>query len=108
MGRYISVNNIPVATTVEASSAYTAQINDRILADTTSGVFTITLPLSPLDGDTIQVIDIASQFATNVLTVGRNGSNINGAAEDLDLDITGSIVSFVYTNATIGWFIASA
>lgn len=108
MGRYISVNNIPVSTTVEASSNYQALVNDRVLADTTSSSFTVTLPASPIDGDTVQIIDVTSQFSTNALTVGRNSELINSTAEDLVLDVAGAIVSLVYTNSTYGWVISSS
>jgi len=106
MGRYISVNNLPTSTTVEVTTAYTATVYDRILADSTGAAFTITLPATPLDGDTVQIIDVASQFGTNNVTVARNGELINGVADDLVLDVVGSVVSLVYTGATYGWVIS--
>lgn len=109
MGRFISTTGTASPTLTERSSAYTASSNDRILADTSSAAFTITLPAvaNVMDGDQIQIIDINSNFATNNCTVGRNGHNINGTAEDLILDLDGIICTLLYTGATNGWVITS-
>ena len=88
------------------SSAYTAVSGDLILADTTSAAFTITLPASPSVGDFVQIVDAASKFATNKLTVGRNGSNIMALAENLDMDVANTSVTFVYQGSTQGWRIS--
>ena len=63
MGRYITTTGTAGATTREVSTTFSALVNDRILADTSSSAYTITLPAnaSLLDGDIIQVIDIFKQ-----------------------------------------------
>ena len=91
---------------INRSSAYTAVKYNRILADTTSAAFTITLPASPSVGDWVHIVDAASKFSTNKLTVGRNGSNIMGLAENLDMDVNNTSVVFVYQGATQGWRIS--
>lgn len=78
---------------------YTAASGDKILADTTAGTFTVTLPASPVLGDNVIIADAGSWQTTN-LTVARNGSTIEGAAEDLVLDIPNIQVEFVYDGAT--------
>lgn len=78
---------------------YTAVSGDKILADTTAGTFTVTLPASPVLGDTIIIADAGSWQTTN-LTVGRNGSTIEAATEDLVLDIPNIQVEFVYDGTT--------
>lgn len=88
------------------SSAYTAVSGDRILADTTSAAFTITMPASPVVGDYVQIVDAASKFDTNKLTVARNGSNIMGLAENLDMDVKNVSVTLVYQGSTQGWRIS--
>lgn len=88
------------------TSAYTAVTKDRILADTTSAAFTITLPATPTVGDEVTIIDAAGTFATNNLTVGRNGVNILGTAQDLVLDIANDGVNLVYASASRGWVIS--
>lgn len=96
--------------TVSGSSAwvtktanYTAVDKDRILADTTSSAFTITLPATPTAGQEVTISDAGGTFSTNNLTIGRNGSNILGLAQDLVLDVSNDSVNLVYYNGTRGW-----
>lgn len=78
---------------------YTIAHNEGVIANTSGGSFTITLPASPSAGDQVFIADGAS-FATNALTVARNGSTIEGAAEDLVLDVVGVNVQLIYTGST--------
>lgn len=73
---------------------------EGVLANTTSGAFTVTLPATPATGSQCFIADHSATFATNNLTVGRNGSTINGTAADLTLDISGVSVQFVYNGTT--------
>jgi hypothetical protein len=84
---------------VKKTSNYTTQNADRILADTTTATFTITLPSSPSAGDTILIAD-GGNWATNNLIIARNGNTIEGAAEDFVLDIPGIRVDLVYSGTT--------
>jgi hypothetical protein len=84
---------------VRKTANYTAVDQEGIIADTTSGTFTITLPASPEEGATVIISDGAN-FEANNLIVGRNGSTIEGDAEDLTLDIAGVSVTFVYDGST--------
>lgn len=78
---------------------YTAVLNERIIADTTAGQFTITLPGTPSIGDSVLIAD-GHDWATTPLIVGRNGSTIESIADDLLLDIKGATVEFVYDSTT--------
>ena len=73
---------------------------DGVLANTTSAAFTVNLPASPSTGFQCIIADHSATFGTNNLTVGRNGSTINGTAADLVLDINGVSVQFVYNGTT--------
>ena len=55
-------------------------------ADTSSAAFTVTLPAAPSAGDIVALSDYTGTWGTNNITVGRNSSNINGAAADLVLN----------------------
>jgi hypothetical protein len=77
-------------------------------ADTTSAAFTITLPSSPAAGAVVGIADYANTFATNNLTVGRNGSNIGGVANNGILSTNGLSVTFVYVDATQGWIVTDS
>jgi len=81
------------------TSNYTSANNDAILADTSGGVWTLTLPSSPGVGDLVRVLD-GSDWATNNLTVARNGSTVEGDAADLVMNIGGVSVDFVYDGST--------
>jgi len=82
---------------------YTAVANDFLGADTALGTFTITLPASPSAGQQIRIFDAGGEFATNNLTIGRNGNNIAGLASDLILDQSDIDLLLVYYNGTRGW-----
>ena len=86
-------------TYVRKTSAYTAKDKEGVIADTTGGAFTVTLPATPALGATVTIVD-GGAWGTNNLTVGRNGSTIDGASENLVLDITGSAVDFIYDGTT--------
>jgi hypothetical protein len=77
-------------------------------ADTTSAAFTITLPATPAAGAVVGIADYANTFATNNLTVDRNGSNIGGVANDAILSTNGVSITFVYVDATQGWIVTDS
>jgi len=64
--------------------------------DCSSAAVTITLPASPALGDKIGVYDRGGDASTNNITVGRNGKNIKGAAEDYIIDLAYGNVTFDY------------
>jgi len=85
------------------TSAYTASDGDLILADTSGGAFSITLPASPSTGDTIKFIDAKGTYQTNNLTILRNSENILGTADDLTCNIEDAKFSMTYTDSVEGW-----
>jgi|TARA_B110000908_G_scaffold172617_1_gene241359 hypothetical protein len=109
MGRYITTTGTAGVTTREISTTFSATVNDRVLANTASSAYTITLPVnsSLLVNDTIQIIDISNNAASNNLTLARNSSLINGSAENLTIDVSGAIVTLIYTGSTYGWVVGS-
>jgi len=87
-----------------ASTTVTVQAGAQILANTSTGAWTLTLPASPATGDEVSIIDSNYKFNTNNLTIGRNGSNIANTAVDLVVNTQGAAFTLVYSgNATIGW-----
>ena len=110
MGRYIT-NTLTYATsTVSTGVSYNASVNDRVLC--TAGSITITLPNttadggSLLEGDTVQIVDVTGVAGSSAITVARNGANIQGAAENLTIDINNAAPILIYTGATYGWVIS--
>lgn len=84
---------------VRKTTTYTANVGDRIIADTSGGAFTITLPLSPQTGNSVVFVD-GSDWSVNNLTVARNGATIEGLAENLVMDIQSIRVDLVYDGTT--------
>ena len=87
--------------------AYTAVEGDQLLIDTSGGgigsAVTVTLPASPSVGSEVTFIDSGANFASNNLTIARNGSNILGAASNLVVSTNGAAFTLVFVNATRGW-----
>jgi len=100
-----AAGGLSAATTKTA--AYTAVAGDVIAANTiTTGAFSITLPASPTAGQKPIIIfdsgttDVINGFATNNLTVLRNGSTINTLSDDVTFSTKGVSVIFEYIAGT--------
>lgn len=77
------------------ATTYTALVGERILADTSGGTWTLTLPATPTEGAQVQVADHGGDWGTNNLTLSGNGSNIEGAAT-LSARVLGDMFTLVY------------
>src|SRR5210317_1675481 len=89
--------------TADGSTATSAVAGNGYFIDTTSATHTLTLPSSPSIGDKIAIKDYAGTFATNNLTIGRNGNNIQGVANDSQISTNKASLILVYSDATKGW-----
>jgi hypothetical protein len=103
-GRYLGFDSdFTVFSTnfIEKTSNFTAVTAGRYAINTSGGQFTATLPANPTTGDYVKLIDVANLSAAGKsLLVGRNGSTIEGAAEDFDLDIGQNVIEFIFINNT--------
>lgn len=109
-GRVAAVESISGSDWViktNADTPYTASDGDKIAGDTSGGVLTVTLPATPSNTDSVRVRDAVRNSSTNAITIGRNGSNIAGAAADFTIDVDGADFEFVYVGATHGWSVNS-
>ena len=66
--------------------------------DTTAGEVIITLPTNPNDNDIVGFVDFKSNFDNNRLIVARNGKNIMGLAEDLEVTSKNIAFKLIYKN----------
>ena len=66
----------------------------------------LTLPASPVIGTTITVAD-AGYFGPNNLTILRNGSTINNIADNLNLNLSNTISTLIYTGNTWNYITTS-
>jgi hypothetical protein len=92
-------NTAPGLSYARKTTTYTAAAGEFIIADTSGGSWTLTLPATPSTGDIVIVSD-GDDWTTNNLTIGRNGSTIEGDAADMTMNIGGVSVSFVYDGTT--------
>lgn len=92
---------------VRKTANYTAVAGDKIVADTTAASFTITLPASPTVGESVILAD-GGNWETNNLIVARNGSTIEGTAENLTIDINSIQLELVYDGTTWQIYAATA
>jgi hypothetical protein len=89
--------------TTPKTTGFTAVSGNGYFCDTTSAAFTVTLPATPAAGDIVAIADYNGTALTNAITIGRNSSNINGAAADLTIIANYSAITLVYVDATSGW-----
>ena len=85
------------------TATFTAVSGEGYFCNTSGGAFTLNLPSSPSVGDIVALKDYGSSFATNNLTVGRGGSNLNGSAGDFTAATNNLSLTLVYADATKGW-----
>ena len=88
---------------VTGDSPITAVSGKGYFLNTTAGTITLNLPTSPSAGDIVSVKDYARTFATNEVTLGRGGSNMDGVAADTPLATNGLSITTIYVDATRGW-----
>jgi len=88
------------------TTGFTAVAGNGYFVNTTSGAITVTLPASASLGDQIAIKDYAGTFASNNLTIGRNGHNIQGVANDSVISTNRASLVLVYVDSTKGWIYA--
>ena len=87
----------------DGSTSTTGVAGRGYFINTTSAAHTFTLPISATRGDTIAIVDYAETFATNNLTIARNGHNIQGVANNSFISTNRASVTLVYVDVTKGW-----
>ena len=82
------------------TTSLTATANTQYIANTlTTGPFNLTLPATPVTGTTITIVD-GGNFGSNNLTIVRNGSTIQGVADNLALNLGKTTSYLVYDGTT--------
>ena len=85
------------------TGTFTAVSGEGYFVNTTSGGVTGNLPASPSAGDIVAFADYAGTAGTNTITIGRNGSNIEGSAQDGAINQNRDSITLVYVDGTQGW-----
>ena len=92
-------STISGATTVESSKGY--------ILDSSSAAFTVTMPASPEEGDSVGFAGL-SDIETNNITVDLNSLNMNGSSDDLIIDLNYCYFEMLYTgDASVGWVLSN-
>ena len=79
---------------------FTAVPGQSVQVDTSVQAVTLTLPSSPVQNDSIQIVDGGGTFDTRNLTIARNGKTIMGHAEDLVVNYNLASFGLVYNGTT--------
>lgn len=112
-------SNKPILVTLEGGVEIPIQVTDvdspytiadgtstsirTFLCDTSGGILTVNLPVTPVDGEIINIKRVTTDG--NDLTIGRSGFNIEGAAADIvDTNITLVNYQLQFSSIT-GWWI---
>ena len=89
--------------TTKKTAGFTGVSGNGYFIDTSSGAITVNLPASPSAGDIMALADYAGTAGINAITVGRNGSNIEGLAADAKIETNRESKTLVFVDATQGW-----
>ena len=89
--------------TSDGSTVTTMEATKGYFIDNTSAAGIVKLPTSASAGDTIAIKDYAGNFGTNALVIQRNGHNIQGVANDQQIETNRASLVLVYVDATKGW-----
>jgi hypothetical protein len=85
---------------------YTAEVFDRVIADTGNGSIILTLPESPSDSDRIAVVDISGTFDRFPLIIRTNPVSeelLNASSDDWIVNIRDAHLELFYHAATGQW-----
>ena len=89
------------------SGATTAESSRGYILKSSGGVFTVTLPAAPEEGDVVGFVGLGD-IETNNITVSMNGLNMNGASDDLVIDLNYCYFEMLYTgDASTGWVLSN-
>jgi hypothetical protein len=106
LGIVEAINTAFSSSWAAVTSNISASAGDKLMADTTGGVFTITLPSSASTGDYIRIMDPRGSWATNNLTIAKTGlQKINGVASNFTASAASREYELVYYAATDNWIL---
>jgi len=88
---------------VTVTSNYSAQIGDRIAADTSQDSFTITLPNNVSNFNEITIVDPNYLWGDRPLTIQPGGNLVEGLVQSLICDVAGLEIKLRYEGGFYGW-----
>jgi len=91
---------------VVTTTSLAAVSNTFYIVNSAGGPVTITLPASPVEGDTVKFQDYSGTFGTNNLTVANNSNKIMRTTDNMTVSTSGASFTLEYTDAASGWLMA--
>jgi hypothetical protein len=111
-GFSIEVMAVGTVSFATVSNANDAKYTPNLISSATTAVAgnlyvftasaTLTLPLSPSNGDTVK---ISNRSSVETCVIARNSSKIMGLEEDMTIDTAFASFELIYTGSTQGWVI---
>ena len=89
------------------TSSFTAVTGKGYFVNTTNAGITVTMPSSPIAGDSIGIIDYAGTASTNTITL-SSSNNIEGSSSEKIVNYTRGAIRISYSDATQGWLVSAA
>ena len=89
------------------TSSFTAAINKGYFVNTTSGSITVTMPSSPIMGNSIGIIDYAGTATSFNITV-ASSNNIQGSSNNRVINYTRGAIRITYSDSIQGWVVSAA
>lgn len=100
MGRMDFRVSQPALVLQRITSNYTLAPGEGVSVDTTAGPLDITLPASPALNDSVIIADGGGDKIFKPAFIRRNGSTINGVADDLEFNVPLTRLSLVFDSTT--------
>ena len=89
------------------TSSFTAVNGNGYFVNTTSGSITVTMPSSPIVGNSIGIIDYAGTATSNTITL-TSSNNIQGSSSNKNINYTRGAIRISYSDNTQGWVVTAA
>jgi hypothetical protein len=103
----LEVRNLPDRTIttrwIEVTSNRTLVSGEKAIIDTSTTPIIVSLPLSPVLGDEVRIVDGSGNASNNNITIYGNGSNIEASTSNVIIDVDRAAFGLVYYNTLNGW-----
>jgi len=104
---------LPGINVVYVNSNYSADVNELIVCDSqgvTLGTgfvaYNIVLPATPMDATIIRIMDGSGNSQNRPVLITRNGASIDGALDNITVDVNYFDIKLVYNQTTNNWSLA--
>ena len=105
-GEIVAGTDWQAVTVADGSTTLNAVAGRGYFLDTNNGIINVTMPSSPVRGDTVIIADYSGTFGTNNCIISFNNQNVDSTStRDIALSTNDTIAEFVYVDAAKGWLV---